>query len=110
MTTPSDLRLTPTNSADDSQGSVWGIQGNLLWLILGGVFVGLLVLLVGFTMFPSSMISTLTVAVCPLVLTTAYAVFKQRHPPGYDVDLLDLFVCGRAFGPAKGQTDEFVHS
>jgi hypothetical protein len=31
----SDLRLTDTNSADDSKGRTWGLEGHLFWYVLG---------------------------------------------------------------------------
>ena len=46
MNPPESLRVTDTNSADDSAGSVWGIEGSLLWVILGGLFLSLFTLLV----------------------------------------------------------------
>jgi hypothetical protein len=29
------LRLTETNSADDSKGRTWGLEGNLFWYMTG---------------------------------------------------------------------------
>ena len=31
-----ELRFTETNSADDSAGKTWGLEGNLFWYLVGG--------------------------------------------------------------------------
>ncbi len=33
-----ELRFSDTNSADDSAGRTWGLDGNLFWYVVGGVF------------------------------------------------------------------------
>ena len=33
-----ELRFTETNSADDSTGKTWGLEGNLFWYLIGGAF------------------------------------------------------------------------
>lgn len=35
---PHELRFTDTNSADDSKGRTWGLEGNLFWFLAGGTF------------------------------------------------------------------------
>ena len=44
-----ELRFTETNSADDSQGKTWGLDGNLFWYIAGGSFVSVITLLLLFS-------------------------------------------------------------
>ena len=41
----SELRLTDTNSADDSKGRTWGLDGSLFWFVLVGVFAFVVILL-----------------------------------------------------------------
>ncbi len=40
-----ELRFTETNSADDSAGKTWGLEGNLFWFIAGGAFAAVVTLL-----------------------------------------------------------------
>ena len=44
-----DLRFSDTNSADDSGGRTWGLDGNLFWYVVGGVFVFVVTLLLLFS-------------------------------------------------------------
>ena len=44
---------------------------------------------------------TAALAGLPGVITVGYALMKQTCPPGYDSDLLDLFLHGRGFGPRR---------
>ncbi|MGB9273639.1 MAG: hypothetical protein WCC08_00230, partial [Terrimicrobiaceae bacterium] len=46
----SELRFTETNSAEDSGGKTWGLEGSLFWYLTGGVFTSVIVLLVLFSM------------------------------------------------------------
>ncbi len=101
MNLPESLRVIDTNSADDSAGSVWGIEGSLLWVILGGLFLALFTLLVLFSGLAVPLGVALVVAAVPLVLSIGYVIHRQLHPPGYDRDLLDLWVNGRGFSPRQ---------
>ncbi len=97
MNQPESLRVTDTNSADDSAGSVWGIEGSLLWVILGGLFLSLFTLLVLFSGLAVPLGFALVVAAFPLAGSIAYVIHRQLHPPGYHRDLLDLWLNGRGF-------------
>jgi hypothetical protein len=95
-----DLRLTETNSADDSAGKTWGLEGNLFWYLVGGVFASVIVLLVFFSVWRWSLAASAAVAAAPLSVTLLY-IFGLRHgkPPGYDRDLFELWLSGPGFGP-----------
>ena len=94
------LRLTETNSADDSQGRTWGLEGNLFWYMTGGCFASVMTLLIVFSVAKVSFLISLAVAAVPLALTLVYVYgFRQGKPPGYDMDCLDLWVKGSGFGP-----------
>ena len=97
MKPPGSLRITDTNSADDSTGSLWGIEGSLFWLVLVGLVVSLLLLLVLFSGLTVPLIVAAPVAALPLVLAIAYAIHRQTSPRGYDLDLIDLWLNGRGF-------------
>lgn len=95
-----DLRLTETNSADDSAGKTWGLEGNLFWYLAGGVFTSVIVLLLFFSMWRWSLAASATLAAVPLTLTSVYIFgLRQGKPPGYDRDLVELLVCGPGCGP-----------
>jgi hypothetical protein len=99
MNTP-DMRFTETNSADDSAGRTWGLDGNLFWFIAGGAFASVIILLVCFSAMRMSFFTSFVIAALPLALCAVYVfVFRQGKPAGYDVDCLDLWLSGAGFGP-----------
>ena len=94
------LRLTETNSADDSKGRTWGLEGNLFWYMTGGCFASVMTLLITFSVAKVSFIMSLVIAAIPLLLTLVYVYgFRQGRPPGYDRDCVDLWIKGSGFGP-----------
>ena len=95
-----DLRFTDTNSADDSAGKTWGLEGNLFWFIVGGGFATVLTLLLLFSVWGWNLLSAAVPAAIPLGLASLYALaFKQGKPAGYDTDLFELWLKGPGFGP-----------
>ena len=98
------IRFTETNSADDSKGRTWGLDGNLFWFVAGGAFCAVAVLLVCFSALRMSMLVSILFAGIPLTVAMIYVLaFKQGKPPGYDIDCLDLWLNGRGFEPAAHQ-------
>lgn len=93
-----NLRLTDTNAADDSAGSVWGLDGNLFMPVIASAALSIGILLVLFSaLHVHWLVSTLLGAI-PFAVTLAYILlFKQGKPPGYDRDLLELWTSGRGF-------------
>jgi hypothetical protein len=99
MNTP-DIRFTETNSADDSQGQTWGLDGNLFWFMAGGAFAFVVILLLCFSAMRMSFFTSLLIAAVPLALCSIYVfVFRQGKPAGYDMDCLDFWLSGPGFGP-----------
>lgn len=95
-----ELRFTETNSADDSAGKTWGLEGNLFWFVAGGAFAAVLTLLLLFSAFRWPLLSAAVPALIPLVLSLLYALaLRQGKPPGYDTDLFELWLKGPGFGP-----------
>ena len=99
------LRLTDTNSATDSDGIVWGIDATLFGIVLCGACLSIALWL---ALWDQTSLSTETTVVCgalPLAITVAYVLFKQSHPPGYDFDVIEYWLCGPSLGPAEWQPD-----
>ena len=96
----SELRFTETNSADDSAGKTWGLEGNLFWFVVGGAFAAVITLLLLFSVWHWNLLSAVVPAVIPLGLALLYALaFRQGKPLGYDIDLFELWLKGSGFGP-----------
>ena len=93
------LKEIPTVCREDSDGEVWGIQGRLLWLMIGGAVLSLLILTAAFVVFQIPILGSLVLCLPPLFLAIAYTILKQTKPPGYDHDLMNTWTDGRAFGP-----------
>ena len=100
MNAKSELRFTETNSADDSQGRTWGLDGDLFWFMAGGAFAFVMVLLVCFSALKMSFTASVLLAAVPLTLCVIYIfLFRQGKPAGYDVDCLDYWLNGSGFSP-----------
>lgn len=96
----SELRLTETNSAVDSSGRTWGLEGNLFWHVVAGVFLAVLTLLICFSALRWGFRVSAGFAAIPLMLSLLYVFgFRQGKPPGYDRDLLDGWINGSGFSP-----------
>ena len=95
-----ELRFTETNSADDSAGKTWGLEGNLFWFVAGGAFAAVVTLLLLFSVWRWSLLSAAVPALIPLGLALSYALaLRQGKPPGFDIDLFELWLKGPGFGP-----------
>lgn len=95
-----ELCFTETNSADDSTGKTWGLEGNLFWFVAGGAFAAVITLLLLFSIWKWTLLSAAVPALIPLGLALLYALaLRQGKPPGYDVDLFELWLKGPGFGP-----------
>jgi hypothetical protein len=93
-----DLRLTDTNAADDSAGSVWGLDGNLFMPVVASAALSIGVILILFSVLHIVWWLSFPIGFIPFVATLSYVVlFKQGKPPGYDQDLFELWIVGRGF-------------
>jgi hypothetical protein len=95
-----NLRLTDTNAADDSGGSVWGLDGNLFMPVVAAAAVSIGVVLILYAMLHVHWLVSFLIGAIPFALTLTYVLlFKQGKPPGYDRDVFDLWTTGRGFAP-----------
>jgi hypothetical protein len=95
-----NVRFTDTNASDDSKGRTWGLEGDLFWILVGGSFAFVMILLLCFSMLKMGLIMSLLIAAGPLTLCLLYIfVFRQGKPSGYDIDCLDYWLNGAGFSP-----------
>jgi hypothetical protein len=92
------LRLTDTNAADDSAGSVWGLDGNLFMPVVASAALSIGVVLILFSFLHVAWWISFPLGAVPFGTTLTYILlFKQGKPPGYDRDLFELWITGRGF-------------
>jgi Flp pilus assembly protein TadB len=100
MNTKSELRLTDTNAASDSQGRTWGLEGGLFWWLIGGIGAGITLFFVLLVVVGSSLTTSFLVALIPVLVCLAYIFgLRQGKPPGYDRDIFENLTTGRGFSP-----------
>ena len=93
-----ELRLTDTNAADDSAGSVWGLDGNLFMPVVASAALSIGVILILFSFLHVAWWISFPLGAVPFGATLTYVLlFKQGKPPGYDRDLLELWITGSGF-------------
>ena len=95
-----DLRLTDTNAASDSKGRTWGLEGNLIWWLIGGIGAGIVLFFLLIVVFKAGLMGSFGFAVVPVLVCLAY-IFGLRHgkPPGYDRDCFEHWIGGTGFSP-----------
>ncbi|OAM87910.1 PrgI family protein [Termitidicoccus mucosus] len=84
------LRITDTNSANDSKGRALGFEGNdFLYVVIGIVAaIGIFLLLYG--MFHASLAAAGGVAIPIFVIPSAWVMlFRRGKPDGYAEDFFD---------------------
>jgi hypothetical protein len=95
-----ELRLTDTNASSDSKGRTWGLDGSLFWWLVGGIGAGIIVFFALLVVLRSSLLTSLAVALIPVVLCMAYIFgLRQGKPPGYDRDLFEHVLRDSGFAP-----------
>ena len=101
MSEPSNNEHASFNSADDSDGRTWGLDGNLFWFVVSGVFLFVITLLLLFSAFQYGFWESFGFASIPLLITLIYVFgFRQGKPPAYDRDLVDYWLNGPGISPA----------
>ena len=104
------IRLTDTNSSNDSSGRTWGLDGSLFWIFIGGAAASVGLILVLFSGMHWDFLPALIAASVPVGTASVYVFgFRQGKPPGYDIDLLDTLFHGRGFAPKSEPLNTFPH-
>ena len=103
------LRFAETNSGEDSEGSIWGMEGSSFFALIVGAALSVGVMLMLFTSLEASFTTSTSVAAVPLGLTLIYVFgFKNGRPPGYALDMLELAIVGCHWAPdARRQPRHF---
>src|ERR1051325_9803726 len=95
-----ELRLTDTNAASDSQGRTWGLEGNLFWYVVGGLGAGITIFFLSFLVVKASLLPSSVLGAIPILLAAAYIYgLRQGKPPGYDQDVFERLFYGNGFSP-----------
>lgn len=103
-----ELRMSDTNNGTDSRGRTWGLDGGLVWWVIGGLAAGIAVFFALIVGFKTALVPALACGLAPLGLVLAYVFgLRQGKPPGYDRDLFESWVGSHGFGP-EPETD-LVH-
>lgn len=107
----SELRITDTNSVNDSKGRAFGLEGNDFIYVLVAFVVALGLYIVFSFVLRVAMIVALLFS-CPLLIAVVAWVLLLRHnkPNGYAEDVFDdlvngegwtLALCGQPRAPGK---------
>lgn len=94
----SELRITDTNSVNDSRGRAFGLQGNDFIYVLVAFVVSLaLYIMFGFVFRTGYVVAALLSA--PILITAIAWVLLLRHnkPEGYAEDLFDDLINGEGW-------------
>jgi hypothetical protein len=107
----SELRITDTNSVNDSKGRAFGLEGNdFLYVLVAFVAaLGLHLVLIG--LLRVGMLSALAVALPVLLVPTAWVLLlRHNKPEGYAGDWFDDLVNGEGWSLApRTQPFGFAH-
>ncbi len=102
-----ELRFSDTNSANDSSGKTWGLDGGLFWVVVAGVCLSVALLLVLFSVLHWGLVSSILVSAVPTAVALIYVFgFRQGKPAGYDNDLLDTCLNGPGLTPNAQSTPQ----
>jgi hypothetical protein len=102
----SELRITDTNSANDSKGRAFGLEGNdFIFVLVAGVAALGLYLLLNVALHVS-MVGALTLALPAPAVTLAWVLgLRHNKPAGYAEDWFDQKLNGEGFSfTSRGQT------
>ena len=94
----SELRITNTNSVDDSKGRAFGLEGNDFLYVLGAFVAALALYLMLVGLFRVGLLAAFLVALPVLLGPTAWVLlFRHNRPAGYAEDWFDDLVNGEGW-------------
>ncbi|OAM90012.1 hypothetical protein OH491_19155 [Termitidicoccus mucosus] len=101
-----ELRITDTNSANDSKGRALGFEGNDFLYIVGGIVGAIGIFLLLYAMFHAGLPTASACALPILVLPTAWVMlFRRNRPDGYAEDFFDHVLNREGFACASDAQD-----
>lgn len=96
-----ELRITDTNSANDSRGRAFGLEGNDFIYVLAAFVVTLALYLVFAFMFQAGIIAALAFSLPVFLGVSAWVLlFRHNRPDGYAEDWFDDLVNGEGWSLA----------
>jgi len=103
----SELRITDTNSVNDSKGRAFGLEGNDFLYVIGGFVGAFACYLVLDLMLGAASLPSILLALPLFVLPTAWVLlFRHNKPDGYAEDFFDQLVTGEGWSfAARNQPD-----
>ena len=109
----SELRITSTNSVNDSRGRAFGLEGNDFIYVLAAFIAALGLYIVLSYVLGFALLVALTFALPVLLAPTAWVLFlRHNKPDGYAEDFLDDLVNGEGWSlvarsqPARPEKDD----
>tara|TARA_R110002050_G_scaffold12462_1_gene40956 strand:+ start:2101 stop:2439 length:339 start_codon:yes stop_codon:yes gene_type:complete len=94
----SELRITDTNSVNDSRGRAFGLEGNDFMYVLVAFVVGLAIYLVfSFVLRAGMLVAVIFAVPIPLVVFAWVILLRHNKPEGYAEDLFDDLVNGEGW-------------
>lgn len=98
-----ELRITDTNSVNDSKGRAFGLEGNDFLYVIGGIVGALACFLLLHVLFGAGAMTALLFAAPILLLPTAWVLLlRHNKPEGYAEDLFDHLVNREGWTYAPG--------
>ena len=104
------IRLNPTNSANDSKGLTFGLKGDQFLFIVSGLVGGIVVLLL-IMQLGGSPVSGLLAGCLPVGFSILFLIiFKIGKPPAYMSDVIQKW-CGKKYLKRSGKViSPYIHN
>jgi len=92
------MKTIDTQAGDDSEGKMWGLEGSSLFIVIGGVAIGVIVTVAAFSYWSCPPMMALGYGTLPAILGIIYVfTLRERRPKSFDKDLLETLICGRSW-------------
>ena len=103
-----ELRITDTNSSNDSKGHALGLEGNDFVYVVIGIVAAIGVFLLLYAVFAAALLTaTLISSIFVIVPTTWVLMFKHNRPEGFAEDFFDEQLNREGFTYASGNQPSF---